>query len=221
MPLSISHSLATSRPAPRTLSLPWPRARSARSHPRCGCCSISTKRRFSPARAARAHRRCIGLGRAPKVSPGDHSREDRGHDRIFDARSAGRPGSYAIRKMTTPVPVEGAVAGGALPKSAGTSFHGRRKPNGSACHRRTMWPVQQAPQHRIRAMSPFWVFALTPSGRRRHECPLSAVGRHLLLPPPRPLPLRRHRGCSCCSRWSRSSHRSAGRARCGTRRYGR
>jgi LUD domain len=30
------------------------------------------------------------------------------------------------------------VAGGALPMSAGTSFHGRRKPNGSACQRRTM-----------------------------------------------------------------------------------
>jgi hypothetical protein len=29
------------------------------------------------------------------------------------------------------------VAGGALPISAGTSFHGRRKPNGSACQRRT------------------------------------------------------------------------------------
>jgi hypothetical protein len=33
------------------------------------------------------------------------------------------------------------VAGGALPMSAGTSFHGRRKPNGSACHRRTMAAV--------------------------------------------------------------------------------
>jgi hypothetical protein len=41
---------------------------------------------------------------------------------------------YPIRKMTTPAPIEG-VAGGALPMSAGTSFHGRRKPNGSACHR--------------------------------------------------------------------------------------
>jgi hypothetical protein len=31
-----------------------------------------------------------------------------------------------MRKVTTPVPVEGGVAGGALPMSAGTSFHGRR-----------------------------------------------------------------------------------------------
>jgi hypothetical protein len=30
------------------------------------------------------------------------------------------------------------VAGGALPMSAGTSPHGRRKPNGSACQRRTI-----------------------------------------------------------------------------------
>ena len=59
---------------------------------------------------------------------------------------------YPIRKVTTPVPVEGGVAGGALAMSAGTSFQGRRKPKGSACQRRTMWPVQQAPQHRIRAM---------------------------------------------------------------------
>ena len=35
------------------------------------------------------------------------------------------------------MPVEGGVAGGALPMSAGTSFQGRRKPNGSAFHRRT------------------------------------------------------------------------------------
>jgi hypothetical protein len=45
---------------------------------------------------------------------------------------------YPIRQATTPVLVEGGVEGGALPMSAGTSFHGRRKPNGSACHRRIM-----------------------------------------------------------------------------------
>ena len=43
--------------------------------------------------------------------------------------------------MTTPVPVEGGVAGGALAMSAGTSFQGRRKPKGLACQRRTMWAV--------------------------------------------------------------------------------
>jgi hypothetical protein len=45
---------------------------------------------------------------------------------------------YPIRKVTTPVPVEGGVEGGALAMSAGSSFHGRRKPNGSAFHRRIM-----------------------------------------------------------------------------------
>jgi hypothetical protein len=45
-----------------------------------------------------------------------------------------------MRKVTTPVPVEGGVAGGALPMSAGTSFHGRRKPNGSAFHRHGRGP---------------------------------------------------------------------------------
>jgi hypothetical protein len=48
----------------------------------------------------------------------------------------------------------GGVAGGALPKSAGSSFHGRRKPNGSACQRRTMAGVQDEAKHAIRAMSP-------------------------------------------------------------------
>jgi hypothetical protein len=59
-----------------------------------------------------------------------------------------------MRKVTTPVAVEGGVAGGALPMSAGTSFHGRRKPNGSACHRRTMAGVRDAAKHAIKAMSP-------------------------------------------------------------------
>ena len=61
---------------------------------------------------------------------------------------------YPMRQVTTPVPVEGGVAGGALPMSAGTSFHGRRKPNGSACQRRTMAGVQEEAKHAIRAMSP-------------------------------------------------------------------
>ena len=61
---------------------------------------------------------------------------------------------YPIRKVTTPVPVEGGVAGGALPMSAGTSFHGRRKPNGSACQRRTMAAVQEEAKHAMSAMSP-------------------------------------------------------------------
>jgi hypothetical protein len=39
------------------------------------------------------------------------------------------------------------VAGGALPMSAGNSFHGRRKPNGSACQRRTMAGVQEEAKH--------------------------------------------------------------------------
>jgi hypothetical protein len=46
------------------------------------------------------------------------------------------------------------VVGGALPMSAGTSFHGRRKPYGSAFHRRSMAGVQDAAKHAIRAMSP-------------------------------------------------------------------
>ena len=44
--------------------------------------------------------------------------------------------------------------GGALPMSAGTSFHGRRKPNGSAFQRRIMAGVQDAAKHAIRAISP-------------------------------------------------------------------
>jgi hypothetical protein len=41
------------------------------------------------------------------------------------------------------------VAGGALPMTAGTSFHGRRKPNGSAFHRRIMAAVQDAAKHDV------------------------------------------------------------------------
>jgi hypothetical protein len=46
------------------------------------------------------------------------------------------------------------MAGGALPKSAGTSFQGRRKPNGSACQRRTMAGVQDEAKHAMRPKSP-------------------------------------------------------------------
>jgi len=76
------------------------------------------------------------------------------------AGTLGRPSTiaarspHAIRQATTPVPVEGGVDGGALPVSAGTSFHGRRKPNGSACHRRTMAGVQEEAKHAMSAMSP-------------------------------------------------------------------
>ena len=61
---------------------------------------------------------------------------------------------YPIRKVTTPVPVEGGVVGGALPMRAGSSPHGRRKPKGSACQRRTMAEVQDEAKHAISAMSP-------------------------------------------------------------------
>ena len=59
-----------------------------------------------------------------------------------------------MMQTTTPVPVEGGIEGGALPKSAGTSFQGRRKPNGSACQRRTMAGVQDEAKHAMSAMSP-------------------------------------------------------------------
>jgi hypothetical protein len=50
---------------------------------------------------------------------------------------------------------------------------------------------------------------LTPSGRRpRERLPAAAARRP---PAPRPPPLRMRGGRSCCSRWSRSSHRNVGR----------
>ena len=55
---------------------------------------------------------------------------------------------YPIRQTTTLVPVDGGVAGGGLPMSAGSSFHGRRQPNGSACQRRTMAGVQEGGEAR-------------------------------------------------------------------------
>src|SRR5262245_64580852 len=60
---------------------------------------------------------------------------------------------YPMMQTTTPVAVEGGVAGGALPMSARTSFHGRRKPNGSAFHRRVMAAVQDAAKRAISALS--------------------------------------------------------------------
>jgi hypothetical protein len=61
---------------------------------------------------------------------------------------------YPMRKVTRPVPVAGGAAGGAFPMSAGSSFHGRKQPNGSACQRRTMAEVQAEAKHAMRAMSP-------------------------------------------------------------------
>jgi hypothetical protein len=53
---------------------------------------------------------------------------------------------YPITKVTTPVAVEGAVDGGALPMGAGTSFHGRRKlldpRRGAAVAHRSVRPMQ-------------------------------------------------------------------------------
>jgi hypothetical protein len=63
----------------------------------------------------------------------------------------------------------GGHAGGALPKSAGTSFHGRRKPNGSACQRRTIAGVQDEAKHATSAMSPLKSCEVEkPQPRREH-----------------------------------------------------
>ena len=90
---------------------------------------------------------------------------------------------YPIRKVTTPVPVEGGVAGGALPMSAGTSFHGRRKPNGSAFHRRIMAGVQDAAKHAISAMSPLksWLVEKPQPNRKMLQAVLVAVFAAVLL----------------------------------------
>ena len=82
------------------------------------------------------------------------------HVSLNITRPAPVPASYPMMQTTTPVPVEGGVAGGALPRSAGTSFHGRRKPNGSACQRRTMAGVQDEAKHATSSMSPLKGFSL-------------------------------------------------------------
>jgi hypothetical protein len=86
-------------------------------------------------------------------------------------------------QMTTPVPVEGGVDGGALPMSAGTSFHGRRNPNGSAFHRRIMAEVQGAAKHAISAMSPLksWLVEKPPPNRKMLQAMLVAVLAAVLL----------------------------------------
>jgi hypothetical protein len=88
-----------------------------------------------------------------------------------------------MRKVTTPVPVAGGVAGGALPMSAGSSFHGRRKPNGSAFHRRIMAGVQDAAKHAISAMSPLksWLVEKPQPNRKMLQAMLVAVFAAVLL----------------------------------------
>ena len=85
----------------------------------------------------------VGEGRLSDVVVQHPWPQLKGHDR-----------RYPIRKVITSVAVEGGVAGGALPMRAGTSFQGRRKPNGSAFQRRIMAAVQDAAKHAISAMSP-------------------------------------------------------------------
>jgi hypothetical protein len=104
-----------------------------------------------------------------------------------------------MMQTTTPVPVEGDVAGGALPMSAGSSFHGRRKPNGSACQRRTMAGVQDEAKHVTSAMSPLksWSCEIAPWLVAR----LAQSGFQflLLLCPARVLRLRSSVECSAVS----------------------
>ena len=67
--------------------------------------------------------------------------------------------------------------------SAGTSFHGRRKPNGSAFHRRIMAGVQDAAKHAIRAMSPLksWLVEKPQPNRKMLQAVLVAVFAAVLL----------------------------------------
>ena len=97
------------------------------------------------------------------------------------AQNAIRPGSYPIRKVTTPVPVEGGVAGGALAIGAGTSFHGRRNNRTDRRASAAPWAaVQDEAKHAMSAMSPLSPGTSrgpSPSGRCR-------TGRWCWSPPP-------------------------------------
>ena len=88
-----------------------------------------------------------------------------------------------MMQTTTPVPDEGGVAGGALAMSAGTSFQGRRKPNGSAFHRRIMAGVQHAAKQAMSAMSPLksWLVEKPQPNRKMLQAVLVAVFAAVLL----------------------------------------
>ena len=60
---------------------------------------------------------------------------------------------------------------------------GRRKPNGSACHRRIMAGVQDAAKHAIRAMSPLksWLVEKPQPNRKMLQAVLVAVFAAVLL----------------------------------------
>jgi hypothetical protein len=104
-----------------------------------------------------------------------------------------------MRKVTTPVPVEGGVMGGTLPMSAGTSPHGRRKPNGSACQRRTMAEVQDEAKHAMSAMSPLKSWSCDTAPWLVARPAQSAFQLLLLLCPARVLRLRPSVECSAVS----------------------
>jgi ribosome-dependent ATPase len=121
--------------------------------------------------------------------------------------------AYPIRQTTTPVPVAGGAEGGALPMSAGTSFHGRRKPNGSACQRRTMAKSRRRRSTRwvrCRRWSPATSRRPSPSGRcrMRRWCrspPLCSRHATSRLRTARGVPVARSRRWS--TRWYRSRSR--------------
>ena len=102
-------------------------------------------------RATRSHR-TAPAGGAPL--PGSwETREQTTMPPEHHRTCAGSP-TLPIRKVTTPVPVEGGVAGGALAMSAGTSSRGAGSRRDRRASGGPLAVVQQAPQHWIRAMSP-------------------------------------------------------------------
>jgi hypothetical protein len=119
----------------------------------------------------------------PAVNRRQLGREERrGRPRFHPARQKAIR-RYPIRQTTTPVPVAGGVTGGALSMSAGTSFDGRKKPNGSAFQRRIIAGVQQEATHAISAISPLksWLVEKPQPNRKMLLAMLVAVFAAVLL----------------------------------------
>jgi hypothetical protein len=120
----------------RVVPMPWTPASAHHRSNHAAAMTTTNRRRGSTDRRT-------ATSRTPHPPPARAAQRIGTPPRSGRAPGAGRLGrkaarSYPIRQRTTPLPVEGGVAGGALPMSAGTSFHGRRKLKGSACQRRTM-----------------------------------------------------------------------------------
>ena len=189
------------------------------------------------ARLGRLTRQTSGLPRAPAaLVPRPRSHLVRYHGLLVpnarhrtssgcaESTRSARAGNWSRAIPTRPSP-EPACCDRASRRSSrtrspsGSTSSRRVRSIGSAATRRTSPASISACPVRVGHAADLLANDLTPSDRRPAQRRQAVAA--CCLPVPRLLPRRTHPGRSCCSRWSRSSRRSAGCGGSGTRRYGR